>query len=302
MTSSLAEPATIAARAASDDLFERERPLLFAIAYRMLGSAADAEDVVQDAYLRWDRHPPAKESASRAYLCSIVTRLCIDHLKSARVRREEYVGPWLPEPLLEPVAEDALDATIRTESLSMAFLLLLERLSPTERAAFLLREVFSFNYDEIGAIIGRTEAATRQLVKRARDRIPSGGSRFTATAEEAKRVTARFVEACSSGDLAALLELLTDEVVTLNDGGGKARAARNPIHGPDRVARFYVGIFRKWRRPQVRIVTVNGQPGLVVRTASGQLRVISFAIREGRLERIFLVVNPEKLRHVLVEF
>lgn len=300
MTSSLAEPVSTRAGALSENLFERERPLLFALAYRMLGSAADAEDVVQEAYIRWDRSPPARESASRAYLCAIVTRLCIDQLRSARVRREEYIGPWLPEPLLEPVTEDPLDAAIRAESLSIAFLLLLERLSPTERAAFLLREVFAFNYAEVAAIIGRTEAAARQIVKRARDKLPAGGSRFTATPEEAKRVATQFVEACSSGNLDALLELLTDDVVTLNDGGGKARAARNPIHGPDRVARFYLGIFRKWRGPQVRIVPVNGQPGLVVRTASGQLRVISFDIQEGRLARIFLVVNPEKLWRVPV--
>lgn len=285
-------------RAAHAERFEQARPLLFSLAYRMLGSVVDAEDAVQEAYLRWDRSAPERPDASRAYLCSIVTRLCIDHLKSARVRREEYVGPWLPEPLLEPLDEDPLRAAVLAESLSTAFLLLLERLNAMERAVFLLREIFSFEYTEVAGIIGRSEPATRQLAKRARDKVPAGELRFRASHAEAERLAARFVEACSSGDLAALLEILTEDAVTMNDGGGKARAARNPIHGRDPVARLYVGIFGKWGAARIRIAPVNGQPGLFVRTADGKLAVISFGIRDGRFERIFLVVNPDKLQRM----
>lgn len=286
------------AGAARAEQFERTRPLLFSLAYRMLGSVVDAEDAVQEAYLRWHRAAPSSVEASRAYLCSIVTHLCIDHLKSARVRREEYVGPWLPEPLLEPLDEDPLRESLLAESLSTAFLLLLERLSPLERAVFLLREVFSFEYAEVAGIVGRSEPSARQLAKRARDRVAAGRARAPATRADAERLTRRFVEACGSGDLAGLLELLAEDVVTLNDGGGKERAARNPVCGRDRVARFYVGLFRKWTPMRVRVGPVNGQPGLFVRTPNGKLRVVTFEIRGGRFERIFLVANPDKLHRV----
>lgn len=286
------------ASAVHTEQFEEARPLLFSLAYRMLGSVVDAEDTVQEAYLRWHRSAPDRPEASRAYLCSIVTRLCIDHLKSARVRREEYVGPWLPEPLLEPLDEDPLRAAVLAESLSTAFLLLLERLTATERAVFLLREVFSFEYSEVAGIIGRSEPATRQLAKRARDKVPAGEQRFRGSHAEAERLAARFVEACGSGDLEGLLDLLTEDAVALNDGGGNARAARKPINGRDRVARLFVGIFRKWGPARIRIAPVNGQPGLFIRTANGKLGVISFEMRDGRFERIYLVVNPDKLQRM----
>lgn len=284
---------------APEDKFEQHRPLLFSIAYRMLGSVADAEDIIQEAYFRWHRTRPNQVESSRSYLCAIVTRLCIDHLRSARVRREEYVGPWLPEPLVAPVDEDPLEAALLAESLSTAFLLLLERLTEMERAVFLLRDVFSFDYPEVARIVRRSDAATRQIAKRARDRLAGGATRFTAAREEAEHLVHRFVDACTSGDLDGLLELLTEDAVTLNDGGGKVLAALKPIYGRQRVARFYVGIFRKfWAQPRIRVLPVNGQPGILVRTIDGMLRVLTFAIRNGRIEEVFLVVNPDKLLRV----
>lgn len=281
-----------------EDAFERYRPLLFSLAYRMLGSVADAEDIVQDAYLRWYRAGPNRIQATREYLCTIVTHLCIDHLKSARVRREEYVGPWLPEPLVGPLDDDPLEAAVFADSLSTAFLLLLERLSEVERAVFLLREVFSFDYGAVARITGRSEVACRQIAKRARDRLAAGGPRFSASPEEAERIARSFVDACARGDLEGLLALLAEDAVALTDGGGKALAARNPIYGRVRVARFFIGVAGKWPRPWVRIATVNGHPGVLVRPADGLLRVATFAIEDGRISGIFLVTNPEKLRRV----
>ena len=282
-----------------EDEFERHRPLLFSIAYRMLGSVVDAEDIVREAYFRWHRTRPNQLESPRSYLCTIVTRLCIDHLRSARVRREEYVGPWLPEPLVGPVDEDPLETALLAESLSTAFLLLLERLTEVERAVFLLREVFSFDYPEVARIVGRSNAATRQIAKRARDRLADGATRFSASQEMAEHLVHRFIDACTSGDLDGLLELLTEDAVTFNDGGGKVLAALRPIYGRERVARFYVGIFRKfWAQPRVRVLTVNGQPGVLVQTIDGIRRVLTFAFKNGRIEGIFLVVNPDKLQRM----
>ncbi|HEX5580999.1 MAG TPA: RNA polymerase sigma-70 factor [Gemmatimonadaceae bacterium] len=279
-------------------VFEPHRPLLFSLAYRMLGSVADAEDVVQEAYLRWHRASPEEVASPRDYLCTIVTRLCIDHLRSARVRREEYVGPWLPEPLVAPLDEGPLEAAVLAESLSTAFLLLLERLGEVERVVFLLREVFAFDYPEVARIVGRSEAACRQIVKRARDRIASGTPRFHASPEEAERLTRSFVDACARGNLDDLLALLDVDAVAWTDGGGKVLAARNVIRGGERVARFFAGIAAKWAGARVEYTRVNGQPGLVVTPADGLPRVITLAIDAGRVAGVFLVANPEKLRGV----
>jgi RNA polymerase sigma-70 factor (ECF subfamily) len=278
--------------------FERHRKLLFSLAYRMLGSAADAEDIVQETYLRWHRADLEQVRAPRDWLCTAVTRLSIDHLRSARVRREEYVGPWLPEPLFAPVDEDPLAAAILAESLSTAFLLMLERLSETERAVFLLREVFSFDYEEVARIVARSEPATRQLAKRARDKLAGGEPRFTASAGEAERLAHRFVDACEHGDLDGLMALLTSDAVAMTDGGGKAHAARRPIHGRDRVARFFVGLTRKWPGWRMRIVQVNGRPGVILRFDMGIVRVMSFAIVDGRIDGVFMIANPDKLRGI----
>ena len=278
--------------------FERHRPLLFSLAYRMLGSIADAEDIVQDAYLRWQRAAPAEVESPRNYLCTVTTRLCINQLRSARARREEYVGPWLPEPLLSPLEEDPLERMQLAESLSTAFLLMLERLSETERAVFLLREVFSFDYAEVAQIVGRTAVATRQNAKRARDKLRGGAARFTTSREDAERLAHRFVEACARGDMASLFDILAEDVVSWSDGGGKAAAARKLVRGRERVARLFVGLFRKWPDATIRFAHVNGLPGLVARTNDGRLAVISFAFANGRIEGVFAVVNPEKLRRV----
>jgi RNA polymerase sigma-70 factor (ECF subfamily) len=251
------------------EVFDRHRQLLFTIAYRMLGSVMDAEDVVQEAYLRWRRAPPATEVRSpRAYLSSVVTRLCIDQLRSARAQREHYVGPWLPEPLpTEPApGEVAID-----ESLSMAFLVLLESLNPTERVLFLLREIFDYDYDEISHLVGKSEAKCRQIARRARQSVAALRPRFERSPEQEEQLIARFVEASTSGDMEGLLGLLSEDVTLWSDGGGKTRAALNPIYGADKVARFLSGILRK--APPgctVRQTQIYGQPGLVGYFADGR--------------------------------
>jgi RNA polymerase sigma-70 factor (ECF subfamily) len=227
------------------EVFDGYRPLLFSIAYRMLGGVMDAEDVVQEAYLRWRGASEGEVRSPRAYLSAVVTRLCIDHLRSARVRREEYVGPWLPEPLpTGPGSDDAGPAGL-DESLSMAFLVLLESLTPTERAVFLLREVFDYDYAEVSHIVGKSEANCRQIARRARESVAARRPRFEHSPEQQERLMRQFLRACTTGDMPALLELLADDVTLWSDGGGKARAALNPIHGPDRVARFFLGVLQK---------------------------------------------------------
>jgi RNA polymerase sigma-70 factor (ECF subfamily) len=285
----------------ADGVFEAHRPLLFSLAYRMLGSVADAEDIVQDAYLRWHQVSGGRITSPKRFLCAVVTRLCIDHLRSARVRREEYVGPWLPEPLVSELAEDPLDATVLAESLSMAFLLLLERLTPVERAVFLLREVLSFDYQEVARIVERSEAACRQIVKRSREKLAGGRRRFTVAPEEGERLARRFLEACAAGDMEGLLSLLAPDAMAWTDGGGKVLAARRPIRGRERVARFFIGVARKGGGWEAAITRVNGGPGLVLRSHgwAGELRVITFAMSDGRIDEIFVVGNPDKLLRVM---
>ncbi|HVK77778.1 MAG TPA: RNA polymerase sigma-70 factor [Kofleriaceae bacterium] len=271
--------------------FEAHRALLFGIAYRMLGSAADADDILQEARLRWLAAPWADVHDVRAYLVTIVSRLCLDHLGSARVRREQYVGPWLPEPIA--TAPDA-----DPESLSMAFLLLLERLSPAERAAFLLSEVFDYTHAEVAATLGKSEEACRQLAARARRHVREGRARSVDRAEHA-RVLGAFVVACASGDLAALERLLADDVVVRSDGGGRARAARRPVVGRHRVVRLLVGLTRKGgAHARVEPCEVNGLPAVRVREDGVVTSVISLDLQEGRIAAVFIVRNPDKLARV----
>ena len=282
----------------SADAFERHRALLFSIAYRMLGSVADAEDIVQEAYLRW-RGSEATVRSPRAYLCTTVTRLAIDHLGSARARREEYVGPWLPEPLLEPLVEPGPDPAELAESMSTAFLRLLERLAPLERAVFLLREVFDFDYDEVAPIVGREVAACRQIAKRARDRIAADRPRFEASTDEAERIAEEFLAACATGDAAAIVPLLAGDVVSWTDSGGRVPAARRPVLGADRCARFWAGLARKgFATTRVERLRVNGGPGFVLRSSVGSPRVIGFSISDGLIHEIFVFSNPERLGHL----
>src|SRR5262245_26333710 len=243
--------------------FEAHRPRLFSIAYRMLGSASEAEDVVQDAWLRARTDERADVRSPRAYLTTIVTRLCIDRLRSAERTRMEYPGPWLPEPLAEPNQESAELAS----SLTTAFLILLEQLSPTERAVFLLREVFELDFDEIAGNVGKSEANTRQILTRARRRLRDSRPRVTAPRREAEEIVRRFRHACASGDVEELMAVLQTDAELIADGGGKASAATRPVLGADRIAKFVLGYAGKlhWSESDFELVTINGMPGLLMR-------------------------------------
>jgi RNA polymerase sigma-70 factor, ECF subfamily len=285
------------------DLHPELRPLLFSIAYRMIGSVTEAEDIVQEAFLRYHRAQPADVEYPKAYLSAVTTRLAIDHLRSARVRREEYVGPWLPEPLVAD--ESATDPSAQAEladSLSLAFLVLLERLTPVERAAFLLREVFAYPYDEIAEGIGKSEANARQLVSRARRHVDDERPRFDVSRKEHEELTDRFLEATQDGDTEALIELLADDVYAHADGGGKAQAPRRMLHGRERVARFMVGIARPDRGvPAVTLhpVLVNGVPGRLARDAEGNaVAVLTLDVADGLVTAVRIVANPDKLAHL----
>lgn len=279
--------------------FERHRPLLLSIAYRMLGSVANAEDVVQEAYLRWREVPASDVRSPRSYLSAVVTRLSIDRLRSAQAWREEYVGPWLPEPLLADRAEEIAEPTELDESLSMAFLVLLESLNPVERAVFLLREVFDYDYDEIAGIVGKSEDNCRQIARRARQSVAARRPRFERSPEQEGRLTQQFVEACMSGDMEGLLELLSEDVTLWSDGGGKVAAARQPIHGPDRVARFLLGVLRTVPPGfSAHPTRINGGPGVVGYVEGQPTGVVALDVAGGRLRAVRIVVNPEKLRAV----
>jgi RNA polymerase sigma-70 factor (ECF subfamily) len=278
------------------EVFASARPMLFAIAYRMLGSVMDAEDLVQDAYLRWQEAPETDVRSPRAYLTTIVTRLAINHLRAARTKRETYVGPWLPEPL---VTEDTPDAVELAESLSMAFLVLLERLSPIERAVFLLHEVFDFHYTEIARMVDKTEANCRQLLTRAKKRVGAPEGRFEADPEQARRLTQRFTEASVAGDLEGLLALLAEDVTVWADGGGKVPgAALNPVRGATAVARFILGIMRRVvpAGTTLRPAELNGQPGFIAYVSGRPLSALILDIRDGRIHTIYAVGNPDKLQ------
>ena len=284
------------------------RALLFSIAYRMTGSVGDAEDIVQEAFLRLTRalRDGVGITTPKAYLATITTRLAISHLRSARVRREAYVGAWLPEPLvadeLAPATPpDPAERAEMSDSLSMAFLVLLESLSPTERAVFLLREVFGYDYAEIAEITGKSEPNCRQIFTRARHHIDEGKPRFDASREQRDEVARRFFDAVGGGDLNSLLEILAPDVVMIGDGGGKGRAARESMHGAVRVARFMLGLFRRAQKEGTYAVPalVNGQPGAVAYDSEGRVAsVFSLDIADGQVQAVRSVVNPDKLQHL----
>ena len=227
------------------EVFDRNRPLLFSIAYRMTGSVMDAEDAVQEAYLRWQRASDDEVRSPSAYLSRVVTRLSINRLRSARVRREQYVGPWLPEPVLGEQVQEIGDQAELEDSLSMAFLVLLESLTPVERAVFVLREVFDYEYAEIASLVGKSEANCRQISHRARQSVAARRPRFESSPQQEERLLEGFLRASLSGDMEALLALLSEDVILYSDGGGKTQAALKPIYGADRVARFLSGILKK---------------------------------------------------------
>lgn len=286
------------------DSFETLRPHMFGVAYRMLGSVSDAEDIVQEAFLRYQgaARDGAEIGSLRAYLSAIVTRLAIDHLRSARVRRETYLGMWLPEPLLTDGAQsDASMAAEMTESLSMAFLLLLERLGPVERAAFLLHDVFGYGYDEVARIIAKSEANCRQIVARARQRIQADRPRYETTPEHRDRLAAQFFAAISTGDLAGLVQLLAEDAVIYGDGGGKVPQLSRPVAGRVQLARLLAGWGRQMRQIGIefRLRRVNGQPGAVVVDEAGHcVGVFTLDVEQGSVRVVRSVINPDKLRHL----
>ena len=279
--------------------FTSARPLLFSIAYRMLGSVADAEDVVQDAYLRWLEAPEAEVRAPRAYLATIVTRLSINRLRSARNQRESYVGPWLPEPLVTEYVPDPSAPVELAESLSMAFLVMLERLSPIERAVLLLHDVFDFEYAEIARIVDKTEPNCRQLLGRAKKHLGAAEARFDADQAQADKLTQRFTHAALAGDMDGLLGVLAEDITLWADGGGKVRgAALRPITGSESVARFVVGVIQRFVPVErsMRQTRINGQPGFIVYVSGRPLAALILDIRDGRIRTIYAVGNPDKLQ------
>lgn len=280
------------------DAFEPHRRFLFGLAYRLLGSVAEAEDAVQDAYLRWHQQSGPVENP-RAWLARVVTRLCLDRLKSARAQREVYIGPWLPEPLVEPQATAASELA---DDLSVALMLTLERLSPLERAAFLLHDVFDQSFTEVALTLGRTEAACRQLASRARVRVKQEGTRFQPTPDQEQALIAAFTGALTTGDTAGLMQVLTPDALWLADGGGQVPSALQPVKGADRIARMLVGLMQKSPVPpgtQVRPVRVNGLAGLLLSDANGRaFQTVAFEIAAGRIAAIYVVRNPQKLRHL----
>jgi RNA polymerase sigma-70 factor (ECF subfamily) len=287
-----------------DEELDELRPGAFAIAYRMLGSVSEAEDLVQEGLLRLHRAREEGEriESPRAYLSTVVTRLGIDHLRSARVRRETYVGEWLPEPLLTSEEDDPARHAEVADSLSLAFLVLLESLSPEQRAVFLLREVFDYPYDEIAEIVGKSEANARQLATRARREVDAGRPRFEASREQRDELAGRFFAAVQEGDLAGLEALLAEDVVLHGDGGGKVPAIAKALHGSGRVARALAGWAQQGRRVggfTPRHVEVNGQPGAMVLGPDGDLvAVMALDIADGRVQGIRSIVNPDKLQHL----
>ena len=286
-----------------EELLEELRPAAFAISYRMLGSVAEAEDVVQEALLRLHTALERGEriESPRAYVATVATRLAIDVLRSARVRRESYVGEWLPEPLVSDSEADPARQAEMADSLSLAFLVLLESLSPEQRAAFLLHDVFDYGYGEVAEIVGTSEDNARQLAARARRHIDEGRPRFEASREQRDALAHRFFAAAQDGDFAALESLLAEDVVLHGDGGGKVPALARALFGSRRVARTLGAWFRQGAKvpnPELREVEVNGQPGAILMAGGGVVSVMALDIADGRVQGIRSIVNPDKLRHI----
>ncbi|UXY17934.1 RNA polymerase sigma-70 factor [Streptomyces cynarae] len=280
--------------------FEELRPLLFSIAYRILGSVSEAEDAVQETWLRFDASV-TRPTSTKAFLSAAVTRISIDVLRSARVRREEYVGPWFPEPLLSDPYQDPARSVELADSVSMAALLLLERLSPLERAVFLLRQVFAFGFDDIAAAVGRSEAACRQLLVRARRHMEAGRPRFAADRQERQELATRFFDALKHGDVGGLRNLLAADVQLEGDGGGKAPQLAKAVIGADNVARVLGSVFPWLTRIAVTFEPheINGQPGAIFRDRDGRiLHTLVLEVLGGQIQAIRVVINPDKLGHL----
>ena len=283
------------------ETFEAHRDLMFAVAYRMLGTVADAEDAVQDAWLRWSAAPRGDVTDPRAYLAKIITNTSLNRLRSVRARRESYVGPWLPEPLLTDINPGISERAELAESVSMAMLVVLESLTPEERAVFVLREVFGFGYAEIGAALGRTDASARQLAHRAREHVQARRPRFEVDRGRQREVTQRFLDAAVGGDIGRLITVLAPEVTLTSDGGGKARAALRPVTGAAKVARLlqgiaarpYLGIDLTGVAPQ--LAEINGGPGLLLCVDGRAVVAMTWAVSDGLVSAIQIITNPDKL-------
>jgi RNA polymerase sigma-70 factor (ECF subfamily) len=284
--------------------FQSFRPLMFSIAYRMLGSATEAEDIVQEAYLRYQAAAPGSIASPKAFLSTIVTRLCLNQLQSARAQRETYIGPWLPEPIFTETDERANPShqAEMHDSISFAFLALLEELSPLERAVFLLREVFDYEYDEIATILSKDPAACRQVFSRAKKHVAEGRPRFAPAPEAQRRLLSQFLEATRAGDLDGLMALLAEDVVMWADGGGKARgAAIHPLHGRQAVAQFVLASTRFLPQGgQAELAAVNGELAMILRDGGKAFAVISLLAGEGGVREVRAVGNPDKLNWVSV--
>ncbi len=298
---------------AAVEAFDRHRRLLFSVAYQMLGSVADAEDVVQDAWLRWSAADRSDVVDERAYLVRVVSRLALDRLDSARARRESYVGPWLPEPLLTgrapvasaPQAADPEDAAELGEQVSLALLVVLETLSPAERAVFVLREAFGMSTAEVAAALGRSEAAVRQMTHRAREHVQARQPRFDTDRAAQREVTERFLAAAVGGDVETLLAAMAPGVVLLADGGGKVTAARRPIVGSDKVARFLAAVGPQGAHLpglRVEVSELNGAPAVVAWTDEGPFMALQLVLADGLVEQVLYVANPDKLAGLVVPF
>jgi RNA polymerase sigma-70 factor (ECF subfamily) len=277
--------------------FDQYRGLLFSIAYRMLGGVADAEDILQEAFIRWQQSQGEEMRSPRAFLVTIVSRLCINYLQSARVQREEYVGQWLPEPIVTGAEGDPLGMIRLDESLSMAFLVLLERLSPVERAVFLLREVFEYEYSEIAAVLGQTEVNCRQILRRARQHVGATRPRFQTPPQKHDDLMESFLAAIDTGEMEGLVSLLTEDVVLHSDGGGKGVAVPNTVRGIGNVARGIFGGLKRLVPEHMirRLTSINGLPGLINYLDGVPHSVLTIDIKDDRIQAIYVITNPEKL-------
>lgn len=282
-------------------IFQAERRRLAGLAYRMIGSVTETEDILQQAWINWSQQNLAVIDAPSRWLGAVVTRLCLDYLKSARVRRESYVGPWLPEPLLQDMANDAEQDWMVTEDVSVALVLTLEALTPEMRAAFLLRDAFDYSFEEIAEVVGRSPVTCRQLVSRARKKIAGAEPPTRITREEALPITTAFWNASRTGNMEALLELFADDIEVYSDGGGRVTAAVNVVKRARRTAVFFVGISLKLSRPQPPcppLQRINGAPGFVTVEPGNIVQTTAFQIRNGKIAAIWIVRNPDKLRHL----
>ncbi len=282
------------------ETFNAHRSLLFGIAYRMLGRVSEAEDMVQEVWLRWQRQDPAEVRHAKAWLTAAMTRLCIDQLRAARRTREEYYGVWLPEPLMAATAADPAQTAEIGDSLTMAFMLILDSLGPVERAVFLLREVFDYDYADIATIVGKGEANCRQIVRRAKAQLQAGPKPPAPPTDHARRLVEQFLAAAASGEVGEVLALLSEESTVYSDGGGRVKAAGRPIIGADHASRFLIGIWPKFvTELERRFVDINGTPGLLMLLHGEVQYAFSFEVEGDRVRHIYIFCNPDKLRHLV---